>query len=75
MRMMPEGCWECVRTEFFVALLKQPAIVVACVAQVLHEPLVSRIASVSESAGCCEHLVTSEYILLTNLAVSDNFGA
>ena len=55
MRMMREGCWECVRTEFFVALLKQPAIVVAGVAQVLHEPLVSRIASVSESAGFYEH--------------------
>ena len=38
-------------TEFLVALLEKPAIVVAGVAQVLHEPLLSRIASESQSAG------------------------
>ena len=55
--------------DFLVALLEKPAIVVAGVAQVLHEPLQSRIASESESVGCCEHLVTFEYVLSTNLAV------
>ena len=59
--------------DFLVALLEKPAIVVAGVAQVLHEPLLSRIASESQSAGCCEHLMTSEYALLINLAVSDKF--
>ena len=44
--------------DFLVALLEKPAIVVAGVAQVLHEPLPLRIASESESAGCCEYLVT-----------------
>ena len=58
--------------DFLVALLEKPA-VVAGVAQVLNEPLLSRIASESESAGCCEHLMTSEYALMTNLAVSDKF--
>ena len=47
--------------DFLVALLEKPAIVVAGVAQVLHEPLLSRIASESEYTGCCEHLVTSEF--------------
>ena len=80
MRMMPEGSLEeppvgnvTAWPEFLVALLEKPAIVVAGVAQVLHEPLLSRIASESESVGCCEHMVTFEYILLTNLAVSDKF--
>ena len=59
-------------TEFLVALLEKPAIV-AGVVQVLHESLLSRIASESQSAGCCEHLMTSEYALLINLAVSDKF--
>ena len=43
--------------DFLVALLEKPA-VVAGVAQVLNEPLPLRIASESESAGCCEYLVT-----------------
>ena len=73
-------CWECKSLAWISCCIARIACNFAAgAAQDLCEPLLSRIASESESVGCCEHLMTFEYILLTNLAVSDklniNFAA